>query len=590
MQAVDTLDLLLQRSSYVSVSLFYRVLKTCTLQKQLILGRRVHALATRNKYDTDPFLANHIVCLYASHGMLEEASQVFNKLLKPDVYVWSSIILAHVRCGQPTQAIELYRRMRESSLKPDSRIFVAALTACSTAMDLASGKEVHADLLGSTVSPGDVFLGSCLVDMYAKCGSLQDAQRVFEKLSAKNVVTWNCMIAGYAQCGLGQEALDLYATMQMQSVTPSHFTFCCLIKACTVVGALHQGEQIHAQVRRRDLDANVVVGSCLVDMYAKCGSLKEATKVFDKLQTRNVVSWNALLNGYAQNGDCQKAMKAFEEMVHEGVKPDNTTFNCLLVACSNYGLVDEGRQYFQSMLADHGIVPDVYNYTCLVDLLARSGRLEEAENLLQNMPFQSDGAGWRCLLSACRSYYDLERGRRCFDRIVSLKAEDTAAYVLLETLHANAGKWGDVEKLQSSRKLAGAMKMPARAFIEVDDRVETFIVGSERTDISSKLKSLNIQLGTWGYVPHDEVILKPISEQEKEDALCGHAEKLALAYGLLNTPNGTTLLVTKNLRMCDDCHSGTKILSALEKREIIVRDAHRVHRFQNGSCSCGDRY
>eukprot|EP00246_Nothoceros_aenigmaticus_P011389 TRINITY_DN3075_c0_g1_i1.p1 TRINITY_DN3075_c0_g1~~TRINITY_DN3075_c0_g1_i1.p1 ORF type:complete len:208 (-),score=26.79 TRINITY_DN3075_c0_g1_i1:118-741(-) len=206
--------------------------------------------------------------------------------------------------------------------------------------------------------------------------------------------------------------------------------------------------------------------------------------------------------------------------------------------------------------------------------------------MLRNMPFKNV-VGLTSLLSACKGYGDIERGRRCFDQLIELQPESATAYVLLENLYASVGRWNDVDRVETLRKAAGASKKPARASIEIDSKVQTFIVGEVRDDISLKLRSVNMQMKQEGGVVHHMRTI--LTEQEEENALCGHAEKLALAYGLLNSPAGTTLRVMKNLRMCVDCHNSTKIMSRLERREIIVRDTHRVHNFVDGSCSCGDR-
>lgn len=145
--AVGALDAQLEKGCHVDNSLLYRVLKRCTAKKDLILGRRVHDLVLKGRYHTDAFLANHLIRMYASHGMLEEATQVFRKVPAPDCYVWSSIISAHAEHGQSSQAIHLYRELRRSALKLNSYVFVAALKACATAKDVAAGKEVHADTL-----------------------------------------------------------------------------------------------------------------------------------------------------------------------------------------------------------------------------------------------------------------------------------------------------------------------------------------------------------------------------------------------------------------------------------------------------------
>eukprot|EP00246_Nothoceros_aenigmaticus_P004729 TRINITY_DN163_c0_g1_i1.p1 TRINITY_DN163_c0_g1~~TRINITY_DN163_c0_g1_i1.p1 ORF type:complete len:328 (-),score=68.69 TRINITY_DN163_c0_g1_i1:470-1453(-) len=326
-------------------------------------------------------------------------------------------------------------------------------------------------------------------------------------------------------------------------------------------------------------------------MYGKCGRLQDARAVFDKSPTRNVVTWNALLNGYTQNGDAQMAMHCFEEMQQQGIKPDDFTFACVLVSCSHEGLVNEGKQYFIMLVEDSGIAATVYHFNCMIDLLGRAGSLDAAEDMLHKTPFENNIVGWTSLLTACKSHGDLECGKRCFDNLIKLEPDNATAYALLGGIYARAGRWGDVDRIENLRRYAGAKKLPAKVCIEVKGKVLEFTVGEERSDVSFRLRRLNFRLKEeGGLVPHTQLVLKGVSEAAKEATLCGHAEKLALAYGLLNTADGTPLLVTKNLRMCNDCHSATKIMSKLERRDIVVRDAHRVHRFMDGSGSCGDMY
>lgn len=692
-EAAEALEILVQRGSQVDRSLFYRVLKKCTAQKNLALGKHVHALTVESGYVSDTFLANHCICMYASHGLLDEAANVFRNVAVPDSYMWASIISAYARHSQPAQAIQLYRQMRVSGAKPDNHIFVAVLKACAVAVDLASGNEVHADILSSGVQP-DIFVGNCLVDMYAKCGSVTNSRRIFDNLITRDVVTWNAMISGYTEQGQGKHALALYETMQQGgAILPNKVTFICLLKACSSLRTLHDGEQLHAQIQARGFEADVVIGSSLVDMYAKCGNLKasrlvfdrlpakdvvtwncmfggyiehelgqevltlyesmqkdgtilpdsvtfmyllkactsvgalqqgkhlyalikergldsdvavgnsvvdlfgkcgslvEARRVFDTLPRRDVVSWNALLNGYAQHSHGRMAIQCFKEMQEHGIQPNEATFTCLLVACTHEGLVTEGQRYFKMMSQNHKIMPTVHHYTCMIDLLGRSGHLEEADSMWRSLPFQNDIVGWTSLLSACKVHGDLSRARLCFERLIELDPKNSTAYVILATMYSTAGMWEDVQIIESLRKSAGAKKKPAKACIEVRDEVHEFTVGEERADVSPKLRNINWRVtNEGGHVPHTELVLRAVPNSQKEDALCGHAEKLALAYGLLHTPDGSPLLVTKNLRMCNDCHSATKVLSRLEKRDIIVRDVCQVHHFVDGCCSCGDAH
>lgn len=516
---------------------------------------------------------------------------MFDGLPRRNVATWTAMFAAYAQHGLGQEALALYEGMqREGLCVADPHVFACILKACSRAGALDRGRELHMQIQEKGMETNEI-VGSCLVDMYAKCGCLEDARRVFDSMPTKDVVTWTAMISVYGQQGLGLEALALYSNMKEEGITPNHVTFVCLLQACGSVGALRLGQLLHRHILESDLEGDPFIGSSLVDMYAKCGSLVDAFRVFERLPSRDVVTWNSLLNGSAKHSDGQMAMSMFKDMWQQGVKPDDGTFVCLLLACSHDGLVEEGQRYFEKMVVDHGIAPTVHHYNCMVDMLARSGRLEEAEHMLSTMPFESDVVGWTTLLSACKTYGDVERAARCFERFIALEPGNATAYVLLSNIYASAGMQRDADRIEKLRKCSGAKKKPGKACIEVNYMVHEFTVGEEKDETSSKSRGINARLkGEGGYVPQTELVLKAGSDVEKEEALCGHAEKLALAYGLMNTPDGTTLLVTKNLRMCGDCHSSTKIMSQLERREIIVRDAHRVHRFLEGCCSCGDRH
>lgn len=792
-EAVDALSILVQTGTSDSVKLLSVVLKNCMAQKNLVQGQRVHDLVVRLGYVSNTFLANHILRMYASQGKLQETMEVFSSVDQPDAFMWSSVISACARNGDPKQAVHLYQQMRRSDVKPDSHVYVAALQACGAAADLTAGKQVHSDVVksglpinrfvgnslvdmyakcgklddalnvfeklatkdvvtwtsiiagyaeygqpkeaiqlyqqmsSSGVEPdghtivaglkacagaadldfgrqihgevlesgappnlfvcnslmdmyakcgeleaalrlfdslatrdvvtwtaliagytqhgfvenaltlyarmeqeglvlandvtfacllnacatvgalqqgkqlhtqilerglleGNVLVGSSLVHMYAKCGEVEEAQRVFDNLSTRNVVTWNALITGYAEHGLGQDALALYAIMEKEGIEAGSITFACLLKACAKAAALQQGKQLHSQILEKGLleEQDILVGNCLVEMYAKCGKLEDARKAFDSLPRKDVVTWNVMINGYGQCSEGHKAIECFHEMLQAGVRPTEVTFTCLLVACSHEGLVDEGRLYFDAMVEVYGIVPNCDHYNCMVDLLGRAGHLDEAEHIMSSL--YTNDIGLTSLLNSCKSHGDVDRGARCFETLVRINPQHAGAYVLMANAYSDVGRWEDVDRVERLRNLAGASKKPAMAGIEVNKQVHTFTVGERRDDISSKAESLNVRLvNEGGHTPHTEQVLKPLPEREKESDLCGHAEKLALAYGLLNTPDGTPLLVTKNLRMCMDCHSSTTIMSRVENREIVVRDAHRVHRFEGGSCSCGGR-
>lgn len=632
---------------------FVCLLKACASTGALLQGKQLHAqIRRRGGLERDLKVGSCLVDMYAKCGSLDDACRVFDNMPQKDVATWNAIISGYANCGSiedartaferlPTknvvtwtsmiagytqggwgqEALDLYEQMEKEGITEANDVtFVCLLQACASvgAGALHMGRYLHTQIHAKGLD-ADVMVAACLVDMYGKCGSLEDARRVFqnvpsltasnamisgyvrygcledarkvfEYLPLKDVVTWTTLIVGYARHGLSQEALHLYVCMQQEGLAPDAITFVSLLQACTQVGALHQGVQLHTQIELLGLQSNAVVANCLVGMYAKCGRMEDARRVFDSLVRKDVVTWTALLSGYAQLSDARMASHCFEEMCRQGVEPDEATFTCLLVACSHQGLVSEGQSYFQKM-GDYGIKPTLYHYNCMVDLLGRSGRLDEAEVMLQTMPFKSSVVGWTSLLSACKSHGGVDCGRRCFSNIVTVEPDNASAYVLLSSIYASAGRWRDAQRIEDLRKRAGVHKKPAKACIELMNRVYEFRVGENRADMSAKVMEVGCRLKVeGGHVPQTDLVLTAVPDNDKEGALCGHAEKLALAYGLLNTADGTPLLVTKNLRMCNDCHSATKIMSRVERRDIIVRDAHRIHRFIDGSCSCGDRH
>jgi pentatricopeptide repeat protein len=226
--------------------------------------------------------------------------------------------------------------------------------------------------------------------MYAKCGSIENAWRVFNKMPSQNVVTWSTMILGHVECGQGQTALGLFQQMQQEGVQPDSVTFVRVLKACASMVAIEEGRCVHQDIIQSGLESDVFVGSSLLNMYAKCGSMEDAWRVFNKMPSRIVVTWNAILGGCAMNGHGKEALKYFEQMCREGVQPDDTIFICLLSACCHAGLVDEGMHCYTSMVSDYMISAKWEHYTCMVDLLGHAGYRQKAENMVMAMP-------WNCM-------------------------------------------------------------------------------------------------------------------------------------------------------------------------------------------------
>ncbi|KAH9557995.1 hypothetical protein CY35_07G114000 [Sphagnum magellanicum] len=330
---------------------------------------------------SDVFVRSSLIDMYAKCGSMEEASRVFNKLPSRAAVCWNAMIFGHVKCGEGHKALQLFQKMQHEGVQPDPATYVGVLNACANVVALEEGRRTHERIIQSRCE-SNVFVKSSLIDMYAKCGSMEEASRVFNKLPSR-VVCWNAMIFGHVKCGEGHKALQLFQKMQHEGVQPDPATYVGVLNACANVVALEEGRRTHERIIQSRCESNVFVKSSLVDMYAKCGSMEDACRVFNTMPSHDVVSWNALLGGFAMHGQGKEALVHFERMCEEGVHPDDITFVCLLSACSHAGFVDEGLRFNALMTTVYRIPAKLEHYTCMVDLLGRAGHLQEAENMIQ---------------------------------------------------------------------------------------------------------------------------------------------------------------------------------------------------------------
>ncbi|KAJ7529945.1 hypothetical protein O6H91_15G072100 [Diphasiastrum complanatum] len=571
--------------------LFVVVLKACARLAALEQGKQLHSDIIKRGFQSDVIVASTLVDMYAKCGCTEDARELFNNMSERDVVSWNAMIAGYAQNGLGKEALALYEQMKQEGVQPNNVTFVLLLKACASVAALEQGKQLHSDIIKRGFQ-SDVIVGSTLVDMYAKCGCTEDARELFNNMSERDVALWTVMIAGYAQNGLGKEALALYEQMKQEGVQPDNVTFVLLLKACASLVALEQGKQLHSDIIKRGFQSDMIVGSTLVDMYAKCGCTEDARELFNNMSERDAVSWNAMIAGYAQNGLGKEALSLFDQMQREGTKPNDVTYICVLSACAHSRLVDEGRYVFDSMCENYGVTPTREHYACMVDLLGRAGCLSDAELFINKMPIQPDSVVWMTLLGAARNHGHVAIGKRAFDRVVKLEPKNAAPYVLLSNIYAAAGRKDELAKIRNEMKEAGVKKMPGCSWIEVDNQVHAFVVGDvthpQSKEILAELDRLVGLMKEVGYIPDLSFVVDDVEDDEKENALCQHSEKLAIAFGLINTPPGTPIRIKKNLRVCGDCHSATKIISKIVGREISVMDANRSHHFKDGFCFCGD--
>ncbi|KMS99599.1 hypothetical protein BVRB_1g022460 [Beta vulgaris subsp. vulgaris] len=573
-----------------------------------------------------------IIAGYARNGNVDIAKGLvcdMRKLgLKPNLVSWNGLIAGFNQSGKYQEAMHAFYNMHLQGCQPDGSSFSSVLSAIADLEAVNAGIQVH----GYVIKRGftsDKWVVSSLVDMYGKCACVSQMKHVFEEMGCVevgtcnavlsalarnglvddalamfnqmreqavdlNVVSWTSMIGCCAQNGKDIEALELFIEMQCVGVKPNVVTIPCLLPACGNIAALMHGKAAHCFSLRRGLVNDVFVGSALIDMYAKCGKIRDSQLCFDAMPTRNSVSWNTIIGGYAMHGKDKEALEMFDLMVKSGQKPNSVTFTCFLSACNQKGLVDEGWHCFNSMHGEHGVEAKMEHYACMVSLLGRVGKLEEAYSLIKEMPFEPNACVWGALLSSCRIYKNLQLGEIAAERLFKLEPRNPGNYVLLSNIYASKRMWDDVDRVRDLMKEIGLKKNPGCSWIEIKNKVHMLLAGDREhphmAKIVQKLEAVGREMKKAGLDPKIDYVLQDVEEQDKEQMLCGHSEKLAVAFGLLNTPEGFPLRVIKNLRICGDCHAVIKFISSIEQREIFVRDTNRFHHFKDGECSCGDHW
>lgn len=570
------------------------------------------------------------LCAISEFKDLDYAIRIFQLLPNPDAFIYNIMMRGYLESNCPQDCISLYAQMLQNSVSPNKFTFPPLVRGCCIANAIQEGKQAHAHVMKLGFS-SDGFSQNNLIHMYVNFNCLEEAQRVFDGLVCKDDVSWTTLISGYARWGCIDEAYQLFQSMPMErrknstiswnamiaayvqsnrfheafqlfekmraeKVKIDKFVAASILSACTGLGALEQGKWIHQYIKKSGIEVDSTLGTTIINMYCKCGCIDTAFEVFNELESKEISSWNSMIGGLAVSGKGMAAIELFKEMENqkEVIPPDHITFLNVLSACAHSGLIEEGWHYFHHMTQVYGIEPRMEHYGCMVDLLGRAGRLKEARKVIEEMPMSPDAGILGALLGACKIHGNIEVGEEIGRRVIELDPYNSGRYVLLANIYASAGRWEEVANVRKLMNDRGVKKAPGFSVIELEGRASEFIAG-ERTHPQSReiYAKVNEMLDSIrdaaGYVPitTDGVLLHDISdEEEKENHLYYHSEKLAIAFGLLRTKPGETLRITKNLRICKDCHLVGKLVSKVYNREIVVRDRNRFHFFKEGECSC----
>ncbi|CAI0388809.1 unnamed protein product [Linum tenue] len=448
----------------------------------------------------DCFLMNQFITACSSVGAADQAVSAAAQMENPNVFVFNAMLKGFVENRRPIDAVECYVQVLRAQLSPTSYTFSSLVKACGFVGGDGGrvGESVHGQIWRHGLA-SSVFVCTTLIVFYFDFKRIGESIKVFDEMPERDVISWTTMINCYSQNQKFREALGVFNEMTKNEVIPDEVTLASVISACAHLGALDLGKEIHHYVMQNGFDLDVYVGSSLIDMYAKCGSLERSLLVFYKLRHKNLFCWNSIIEGLAVHGYAEEALAMFSKMKTEKIKPNGVTFISILSACAHSGLVEEGRKWFESMTRDYSCPLQLEHYGCMVDLLSKAGLLEEALRLIRTMKLEPNAVIWGALLGGCKLHRNFEIAQIAVEELKVLEPGNSGHYALLVSLHTQVNRWSDAANIRWKMKELGVEKCsPGSSWIEVEKRVHQFAASDKchhsSDDIMSVLDQLDGQL------------------------------------------------------------------------------------------------
>ncbi|XP_014492913.1 pentatricopeptide repeat-containing protein At2g20540-like [Vigna radiata var. radiata] len=506
------------------------LLEKCKNMKHL---KQAHAQVFTTGLHTNTFALSRLLafCSHPHQGSLIYACRLFQLIHHPTLCLYNTLIKTFLLKAKFYASLHVFTKMLQSGLCPDNYTIPYVLKACAALHSCSLGQMVH----GYSSKSGlvyDIFVGNSLMAMYSVCGDVVAARYVFDEIPRLSAVSWSVMISGYAKVGdvdsarlffdeapekdrgiwgamisgyvqnsCFKEGLYLFRLLQLTEVVPDESICVSILSACAHLGALDIGIWIHRYLKRAALPLSTRLSTSLLDMYAKCGNLELAKRLFDLMPERDIVCWNAMISGMAMHGDGASALKLFSDMEKAGIKPDDITFIAVFTACSYSGMAHEGLQLLHKMCSEYKIEPKSEHYSCLVDLLSRAGLFEEAMVMIRRISssgnVSEETLAWRAFLSACCNHGQAQLAERVAERLLRLQ-NHSGVYVLLSNVYSASGKHSDARRVREMMRNKRVDKVPGSSSVEIGGVVSEFIAGEEThpmtKEIHSVLEKIHLQL------------------------------------------------------------------------------------------------
>lgn len=475
------------------------LVSACTKLSNSRLGRCVHGFVMRRGFAKDLSLLNSLLNCYAKSRAFKEAVNLFKMMAEKDVISWCTLIACYVQNGAATEALRVFNEMMDNGTEPNVATMLSVIQACAAAHDLEQGRKTHELAIRKGLET-EVKVSTALVDMYMKCFSPEEAYAVFSRMQKKDVVSWVALISGFTLNGMAHRSTGEFSKMLLENNTrPDAILMVKVLGSCSELGFLEQAECFHSYVIKFGFNGNPFIGASLVELYSRCGSLGNASKVFNGITLKDTVVWTSLITGYGIHGKGTKALETFNQMVQSSeVEPNEVTFLSILSACSHSGLIHEGLRLFELMVSDYKLVPNLEHYAVLVDLLGRVGELDTAVEVINRMPFSPTPQILGTLLGACRIHQNGEMAETVAKKLFELESNHAGYYMLMSNMYGVKGEWDNVEKLRVSVKNRGIKKGLAESLIEIRRKVHRFVADDdlhpEKEPVYGLLKQLGLHM------------------------------------------------------------------------------------------------
>ncbi|KAK1697720.1 hypothetical protein QYE76_014417 [Lolium multiflorum] len=486
---------------------------------------RIHALLVKSGHASDTRLATALADAYAKSGLVAPARRVFDETPRRDLVLWSVMISCYSSHGMLHHSWALFAAMRRSAGLSGDGFTFSALLSCRAPSSSCSHHHPGILAHGLVLRLGlhlDLVVATALLDMYAKCGRVADARRVFDAMQLRNSVSWNAMIVCYGQHGGGKEALQLFVSMLRNDdgccCRADELTLASLLSSCANMAAAYEATQLHAYALKRGLHGYLQVANALIMAYGKNGFLLQATQTFATIHNPDIVSWSSMVSSFAYLGCAKSAIRVFERMLRQGVRPDGIAFLGVLSACSHAGLIQDGLKYFLVMTKDYQIDPCPQHLACLVDLLGRAGRVQDAYNVLLNMSCQTNTDVIGAFLAACKTRGNIELAKWAADRLLCLEPNESANYLLISNAYAAAGAWTELAKVRSHMRNMCGNKVPGCSWIEVGGKVQTFVSNDISLQQSTEMRHMM------------DIIVIFLEKEFNEDTICKESDLISEWY------------------------------------------------------------